>query len=110
LKTSNAKNEIVVNNYCEDLCSNLLIVMIKLEAGQMYFAITFGSYLIMVLYTTLLLLGVTLWEMFTYGKKPYENLQARDIPDVLEKGERLPQPEICTIDVYMMMVKCKNND
>uniref|UniRef100_A0A8C2HBT3 receptor protein-tyrosine kinase n=1 Tax=Cyprinus carpio TaxID=7962 RepID=A0A8C2HBT3_CYPCA len=28
------------------------------------------------------------------------------IPDLLEKGERLPQPPICTIDVYMVMVKC----
>jgi len=25
---------------------------------------------------------------------------------LLEKGERLPQPPICTIDVYMVMVKC----
>lgn len=51
--------------------------------------------------------GVTLWEIFTYGQKPYENVRARDIPDLLEKGERLPQPCICTIDVYMIMIKCK---
>jgi len=25
---------------------------------------------------------------------------------LLEKGERLPQPAICTIDVYMIMIKC----
>ena len=51
--------------------------------------------------------GVTLWEMFNYGQKPYENVRAKDIPDLLEKGERLPQPGICTIDVYMIMIKCK---
>jgi hypothetical protein len=28
------------------------------------------------------------------------------VPDLLEKGERLPQPSICTIDVYMIMIKC----
>ena len=51
--------------------------------------------------------GVTLWELFTYGQRPYENVRARDIPDLLEKGERLPQPSICTIDVYMIMIKCE---
>ena len=51
--------------------------------------------------------GVTMWELFTYGQRPYENIRARDIPELLEKGERLPQPPICTIDVYMIMIKCK---
>lgn len=50
--------------------------------------------------------GVTLWEMFSYGSRPYENLQARQIPLALEKGERLPQPNIATIDVYMILIKC----
>lgn len=50
--------------------------------------------------------GVTVWELFTYGQRPYENVRARDVPDLLEKGERLPQPSICTIDVYMIMIKC----
>ncbi|XP_076374174.1 epidermal growth factor receptor-like isoform X2 [Tachypleus tridentatus] len=50
--------------------------------------------------------GVTVWELFSYGEKPYEHLKARDVPDLLEKGERLPQPAICTIDVYMIMIKC----
>ena len=52
--------------------------------------------------------GVTLWEMFTYGQKPYENNRAMEVPELLEKGERLPQPTICTIDVYMIMIKCKS--
>lgn len=33
-------------------------------------------------------------------------MPARDVPELLEKGERLPQPNICTIDVYMLMIKC----
>lgn len=49
-----------------------------------------------------------MWELFTYGQRPYENIVARDIPNLLEKGERLPQPAICTIDVYMIMIKCKD--
>ena len=51
--------------------------------------------------------GVTLWELFSYGQEPYKNNSVRDVLDILEKGERLPQPAICTIDVYMITLKCK---
>lgn len=50
--------------------------------------------------------GVTVWELLTFGQRPYENIHVRDIPTMLEKGERLHQPPICTIDVYMLMIKC----
>ncbi|KAI4831736.1 hypothetical protein KUCAC02_001265, partial [Chaenocephalus aceratus] len=52
--------------------------------------------------------GVTIWELMTFGGKPYDGIPTREIPDILEKGERLPQPPICTIDVYMVMVKCED--
>uniref|UniRef100_A0AAR2JUX9 Receptor protein-tyrosine kinase n=1 Tax=Pygocentrus nattereri TaxID=42514 RepID=A0AAR2JUX9_PYGNA len=48
----------------------------------------------------------TRWSLMTFGGKPYDGIPTREIPDLLEKGERLPQPPICTIDVYMVMVKC----
>lgn len=50
--------------------------------------------------------GITVWELLTYGKQPYENVDKKEVLGLLEKGERLPQPSICTIDVYMVMVKC----
>uniref|UniRef100_A0A8C6X1J1 Receptor protein-tyrosine kinase n=1 Tax=Naja naja TaxID=35670 RepID=A0A8C6X1J1_NAJNA len=50
--------------------------------------------------------GVTLWEMMTFGGEPYAGIHLSEVPDLLEKGERLSQPQICTIDVYMVMVKC----
>lgn len=50
---------------------------------------------------------MTVWELMTFGTKPYDGIPASEIAEVLEKGERLPQPPICTIDVYMIMVKCK---
>ncbi|XP_068604778.1 epidermal growth factor receptor [Brachionichthys hirsutus] len=50
--------------------------------------------------------GVTVWELMTFGTKPYDGIPASEIAGLLEKGERLPQPPICTIDVYMIMVKC----
>uniref|UniRef100_A0A7N6A970 Receptor protein-tyrosine kinase n=1 Tax=Anabas testudineus TaxID=64144 RepID=A0A7N6A970_ANATE len=50
--------------------------------------------------------GVTVWEMMSFGAEPYASVQPQDVPSLLEKGERLSQPYICTIDVYMVMVKC----
>ncbi|XP_051271141.1 receptor tyrosine-protein kinase erbB-3a isoform X5 [Dicentrarchus labrax] len=50
--------------------------------------------------------GVTVWEMMSYGVEPYTTMSPQEVPDLLEKGERLSQPAICTIDVYMVMVKC----
>ena len=54
--------------------------------------------------------GVTLWELFTFGQQPYKGVKNTDMVDKLEQGERLPQPAICTIDVYMLMIKCKSAD
>lgn len=54
--------------------------------------------------------GVTVWELLTYGDKPYANTAAKDVPDLLEKGERLPQPTICTLEVYMILIKCWQKD
>lgn len=51
--------------------------------------------------------GVTVWEMMSFGAEPYASVQPQEVPSLLEKGERLSQPHICTIDVYMVMVKCQ---
>ncbi|CAH1179272.1 unnamed protein product [Phaedon cochleariae] len=50
--------------------------------------------------------GVTVWELLTFGGRPYDNIPAREVPELLEKGERLPQPQIASIEVYMIMIKC----
>uniref|UniRef100_A0A3Q3LJR6 Receptor protein-tyrosine kinase n=1 Tax=Mastacembelus armatus TaxID=205130 RepID=A0A3Q3LJR6_9TELE len=50
--------------------------------------------------------GVTVWEMMSFGAEPYASVHPQEVPSLLEKGERLSQPHICTIDVYMVMVKC----
>ena len=52
-------------------------------------------------------LGVTVWEMMSFGAEPYASTPPHDLLSLLEKGERLSQPQICTIDVYMFMVKCE---
>lgn len=83
------------------LCCTLLIFLVLISFIVFsIFCLFFPDFLFF-------LLGVTIWELMTFGGKPYDGISTRDIPDLLEKGERLPQPPICTIDVYMVMVKCR---
>ncbi|CAH8578947.1 unnamed protein product [Heterobilharzia americana] len=54
--------------------------------------------------------GITLWEMCTFGQRPYENIHAKDLLDFLEKGNRLPQPETTSLDFYCLMLQCWDVD
>ncbi|CAH8531723.1 unnamed protein product [Schistosoma turkestanicum] len=54
--------------------------------------------------------GITLWEMCTFGHRPYENIHAKDLLDFLEKGNRLPQPETTSLDFYCLMLQCWHED
>lgn len=51
-----------------------------------------------------------MWELMTFGLKPYDGIPASEIASVLEQGERLPHPPICTTDLYMIMVQCECAD
>jgi epidermal growth factor receptor len=42
----------------------------------------------------------------TYGARPYENIPAKDVPDLIEVGHKLPQPDICSLDVYCILLSC----
>ncbi|CAG9558821.1 unnamed protein product [Danaus chrysippus] len=50
--------------------------------------------------------GVTIWEILSYGARPYANISARNVPQLIENGLKLPQPSICTLDIYCIMVSC----
>lgn len=50
--------------------------------------------------------GVTMWELLTYGARPYDNLPAKDVPELIEAGEKLPQPDICSLDIYCILLSC----
>lgn len=54
--------------------------------------------------------GVTIWELLTFGKRPYGDHAAKDVPDLIEVGYKLEQPEICSLDVYITLVGCWNLD
>lgn len=50
--------------------------------------------------------GVTVWEILSFGEKPYKDVPVKEMKVLLESGERLQQPSVCTLDVYMIMIKC----
>jgi serine/threonine protein kinase len=50
--------------------------------------------------------GVTSWEVFNYGKKPYGKLKGQQVVLLLEEGVRLPRPENCTLDLYALLMRC----
>jgi len=58
--------------------------------------------------------GVTLWEIFSYGKKPeYKTIETQkslttliDLFQALEKGLRLPRPETCSEGMYDIIKNC----
>ncbi|XP_052813767.1 uncharacterized protein LOC128240857 [Mya arenaria] len=50
--------------------------------------------------------AVVLWEIFTLGDAPYENIRGKDIQAKLKSGYRLPKPEQCDNKWYDVMTQC----
>lgn len=50
--------------------------------------------------------GVTVWELLTYGDRPYNNYNYDEVTKFLKSGSRLPIPGICTTEVSLLMLKC----
>ncbi|XP_065183463.1 tyrosine-protein kinase JAK2-like [Sycon ciliatum] len=50
--------------------------------------------------------GVTCWELFSYGQKPYKGKGGQEVLGLLEEGHRLDQPEECPAKVYAVMQTC----
>ena len=54
--------------------------------------------------------GVTCWELFTFGAKPFEEVPVKDIYLHVKSGMRLAQPSTTTLNVYMNLIKCWINE
>nr|BAA81723.2 protein tyrosine kinase [Ephydatia fluviatilis] len=50
--------------------------------------------------------GVTVWEAFSFGAKPYAGLKGQDIMQMLEGNQRLDSPEKCPQPIYDIMLRC----
>lgn len=55
--------------------------------------------------------GVTLWEMFSFGKEPWAGLGLKEIlENISSQKKRLPCPEACPTMVYQTLLQCWNTD
>jgi epidermal growth factor receptor len=54
--------------------------------------------------------GVTCWELFTFGAKPFDDIPAKEMFLHVKSGMRLAQPSMATIDVYRELIKCWINE
>ncbi|XP_042202447.1 protein-tyrosine kinase 2-beta-like [Callorhinchus milii] len=50
--------------------------------------------------------AVCMWEILSFGKQPFFWLENRDVIGVIEKGDRLPKPELCPPTLYTLMARC----
>ena len=50
--------------------------------------------------------GVCAWEIFTFGLKPYFELESSFLLKHLETGMRLRRPQIVHNDVYVLLLRC----
>eukprot|EP00052_Salpingoeca_macrocollata_P025034 m.226652 g.226652 ORF g.226652 m.226652 type:complete len:629 (+) comp22362_c1_seq6:89-1975(+) len=51
--------------------------------------------------------GVVLWEIVTFGKTPYSNMNNMEVAEmVVEEEYRMPSPTNCPEPLYKVMVRC----
>uniref|UniRef100_A0A8C4MKR9 non-specific protein-tyrosine kinase n=1 Tax=Equus asinus asinus TaxID=83772 RepID=A0A8C4MKR9_EQUAS len=49
--------------------------------------------------------AVCMWEILSFGKQPFFWLENKDVIGVLEKGDRLPKPDLCPPILYTLMTR-----
>ncbi|XP_074655929.1 ephrin type-A receptor 7-like [Tubulanus polymorphus] len=50
--------------------------------------------------------GVVMWEVMSYGERPYWNWSNQDVIKAVEKGYRLPPPMDCPEAIHQLMLDC----
>ncbi|KAM4042909.1 tyrosine-protein kinase Blk isoform 2-T2 [Anomaloglossus baeobatrachus] len=50
--------------------------------------------------------GILLTEIVTYGRIPYPGMTNPEVIQVLDEGYRMPCPENCSAELYVIMIKC----
>uniref|UniRef100_A0A915EEE3 Protein kinase domain-containing protein n=1 Tax=Ditylenchus dipsaci TaxID=166011 RepID=A0A915EEE3_9BILA len=50
--------------------------------------------------------GIVLFEMYSFGSAPFENIEPTDLLEHLEQGNRPERPECCSDEIYDVMQKC----
>ena len=50
--------------------------------------------------------GIFLWELITYGQRPYPGIPNKEVPVAVEQGYRMPRPLRCPDSLYQIMRDC----
>ncbi|KFP27361.1 Tyrosine-protein kinase ZAP-70, partial [Colius striatus] len=50
--------------------------------------------------------GVTMWEAFSYGQKPYKKMKGPEVISFIEQGKRMECPTDCPAEIYALMQQC----
>ncbi|VDK49516.1 unnamed protein product [Gongylonema pulchrum] len=50
--------------------------------------------------------GVTLWEIYSYGRQPYEGYAHQDVIELISVRSLLECPQNCPTNIYSLMVEC----
>lgn len=50
--------------------------------------------------------GVLMWEVMSFGERPYWNWTNQDVIEAIEKSYRLPAPMGCPETVHQLMLQC----
>ncbi|XP_023798589.1 tyrosine-protein kinase ZAP-70 [Cyanistes caeruleus] len=50
--------------------------------------------------------GVTMWEAFSFGQKPYKKMKGPEVISFIEQGKRMDCPQECPAEMYTLMQQC----
>uniref|UniRef100_A0A672UPS1 Tyrosine-protein kinase n=1 Tax=Strigops habroptila TaxID=2489341 RepID=A0A672UPS1_STRHB len=50
--------------------------------------------------------GVTMWEAFSFGQKPYKKMKGPEVMSFIEQGKRMECPTGCPAEMYTLMQEC----
>uniref|UniRef100_H3ACU4 receptor protein-tyrosine kinase n=1 Tax=Latimeria chalumnae TaxID=7897 RepID=H3ACU4_LATCH len=54
--------------------------------------------------------GIVLWEVMSYGERPYWEMSNQDVIKAVDEGYRLPPPMDCPAASYQLMLDCWQKD
>lgn len=55
-------------------------------------------------------LGVCMWEILSFGEKPFQGIKNTDVIHLIENKQRLEKPLYCPDELYSIMLKCWEYD
>ncbi|XP_030634411.1 ephrin type-A receptor 4 [Chanos chanos] len=50
--------------------------------------------------------GIVMWEVMSYGERPYWDMSNQDVIKAVEEGYRLPGPMECPVSLHQLMLDC----